>query len=313
MARSSRRSGGSAPAGNTEAYQKHYGRGSGYAESHYHGHPPPPPPHQHGSYPPYHGAPPPPQHGYGHYYYPPHPEVPSPSARGSRGAKHHSMAPPLVTPKSHDSETLPPAMPHAPMAKLPSKAAGKKSPKGRKGKKQSNYKPTPSIKRDAPDMEPEIAVDPMRQDFHFYAADRCDEVRGECEARLRSSGDVPKEKELYLLTTLLNARLVKDWEMAPESTRTAYLKREEADRKRFLSEEEVASRHCATLTARRRSPKQSVIPPGGVGSVGSFGLGADVAVPALPSMEEAQAGKRRGSELDGEMEGPMAKRARVAV
>ena len=132
--------------------------------------------------------------------------------------------------------------------------------------------------------EEELKVDPMKQDFHFYAKDNFDDVKRACQRQLDKShadGSIPqtnKNKELYLINTFLNAHLVQNWEAAPPSTRAEYLRKEEADRKRFMSEEEVASRHCATLTARRRSPKQS----SGVGSAGSFGLSETVAVPPLP-------------------------------
>jgi hypothetical protein len=113
-------------------------------------------------------------------------------------------------------------------------------------------------------MGEELKVDPMRQDFHFYAMDQYELVKQVCQRQLDDafadgtiSKDTSAENQLYLLTTLINARLIKNWEDAPPSTRDEYLKKEEADRKRFMSEEQVASRYCATLTARRRSPKQS--------------------------------------------------------
>ena len=67
---------------------------------------------------------------------------------------------------------------------------------------------------------------------------------------------VNKENDLYRLTTLMNTRLIQDWVSGPASLREQYMKMEDDDRQRFMSEEEVASRHCATLTARKRSPKQ---------------------------------------------------------
>lgn len=129
-------------------------------------------------------------------------------------------------------------------------------------------------------MEEEPKVEPMKQDFHFYATDHYEDARQASQQQLENSfanGSIPektKENQLHLLTTLINARLIQNWEAAPPSKRASYLKKEEADRKRFMSEEEVASRHCATLTARRRSPKQSA----GLGSVGSFGLASNVEV-----------------------------------
>jgi len=166
------------------------------------------------------------------------------------------------------------------------------------------------------EMEEEPKVEPMKQDFHFYAMDHYEEAKQASQQQLDNSfanGTIPeknKDKELYLLTTLLNARLIQNWESAPHSTRAQYLKKEEADRKRFMSEEEVASRHCATLTARRRSPKQS----GGVGRMGSFGLTSTVEVPSSSPVGIARQGgstKRPGSEIDGEGSEGAAKRARA--
>jgi len=151
--------------------------------------------------------------------------------------------------------------------------------------------------------------------------DNYDEIKKLCEAQLSKSiadGTIAenKEKELYLLTTLLNARLIRNWENAPSSTRSQYMKKEEADRKRFMSEEEVASRHCATLTARRRSPKQGGSNHGRSGGAGganpmnratSFGL-ASGAVEEIPS-SSSTSGKKRGGE-DVEPEG-VTKRVKV--
>ncbi|KAL7530828.1 hypothetical protein ACHAWF_003531 [Thalassiosira exigua] len=322
-----------APHVTTETFQKHYRRGSGYPVDHsysHHGHPPPPPPHQnyspsHHYAPPGQHAPPPPPpppppghrggpppahgHGYAHpswSYYPPHggPPIeapppgpggasPAPSRRGASSRSGKAGVPPnLVTPKSHDSETLPPALPAA--KKSPAKSPSKKASKA---KNKESYKPTsPGNGKELPESEEELKVDPMKQDFHFYAVDHYEEAwRASREqidkARAEGTADVPEDagKDLFVLTTLLNARLVKIWEGASPATRSEYLKREEADRKRFMSEEEVASRHCATLTARRRSPKQSGA--GGVGRAASFGLGATVEVPEK---------KRTGAELNAE-------------
>lgn len=111
----------------------------------------------------------------------------------------------------------------------------------------------------------EIQVEPMKQDFYIYANDRFDAVKAQCEEECKSQlsssagggGKINnKENELYRLTTLMNARLIQDWESGPATLRAEYMKMEDADRQRFMSEEEVASRHCATLTARKRSPKQ---------------------------------------------------------
>lgn len=205
----------------------------------------------------------------------------------SRANKAGGVPPTLVTPKSHDSEALPPvAAANATKALVPkrsaAKSSGKKAMKSKKKESGSSGKLAASLSTGSNGaMEPEIQVEPMKQDFHYYAIDHYDDAMRQCRQQLDENGPPPtdKSKELFLLTTLLNARLIQNWEAAPPATRTEYLKREEADRKRFMSEEEVASRHCATLTARRRSPKQSGV--GGVGRAASFGLGATVDVPSV--------------------------------
>ena len=117
----------------------------------------------------------------------------------------------------------------------------------------------------------------MKQDFHFYGKEHYNTVVEECKRKLQASNLLTAENELYLTNTLLNATLIHNWEKAPQSTRTHYLKLEEGDRKRFMSEDEVASRHCATLTARKRSPKMNVGETkeegAVVGKARSFGLG----------------------------------------
>jgi len=153
-------------------------------------------------------------------------------------------------------------------------------------------------------MSEELNVEPMRQDFHFYALDHYEEVKRVCQAQISKSyqngtlSERNKENELVLLTTLINARLIQNWERAPTSTRNAYLKKEEADRKRFMSEEEIASRHCETLTARRRSPKNTAS-----ARASSHGLTAqlskDVELPTLKSDEQDT--RKRFQELPGDV------------
>jgi hypothetical protein len=72
---------------------------------------------------------------------------------------------------------------------------------------------------------------------------------------------------------------------------------EEADRKRFMSEDEVASRHCATLTARKRSPKISggEKRTEGVMPARSFGLG-EVLPQMVGVLDENEGGKRKRSD-----------------
>jgi hypothetical protein len=180
--------------------------------------------------------------------------------------------PPPLPPNHHAYNQAPPPIP----------SGGKKSASS---SPNNNNKP-PSIihsaksKKDQHPTEEEPKVDPMKQDFHFYAAEHCPSLLTECQRKL-SHAHLPANNT-YLSTTLLNAALIYNWETSPQGTRTHYLKLEEADRKRFMSEDEVASRHCATLTARKRSPKVNVSGNkdvmvegggGGVENARSFGLG----------------------------------------
>jgi len=107
------------------------------------------------------------------------------------------------------------------------------------------------------------AVEPMRQDFHFYALDMKDSLMAQATETVKhavastNTARQIKEDDQYLVMTNLNERLIASWQVEPQSVRLQYLAKEEADRKRFQLDDEVASRHCATLTARSRSPKAS--------------------------------------------------------
>lgn len=118
--------------------------------------------------------------------------------------------------------------------------------------------------------EEEPQVEPMKQDFHFFAIENYEVINEDCRRKVENEkiehDRNVEEKEshrLFIQTTLLNSQLLSKWEHATPATRALYMRKEEADRKRFMSEEEIASRHCATLTARKRSPKT----PGGVADI----------------------------------------------
>lgn len=113
---------------------------------------------------------------------------------------------------------------------------------------------TPTPYMQAVDYAQTEDVDPMRTDFHFFVDDikdrLLDEARGVIQRALPA-----EEPDPFLVNSYLNERLIGQWESYPTSLRQTYLAKEEEDRLRFISEDEVASRHCATLTARARSPK----------------------------------------------------------
>lgn len=80
-----------------------------------------------------------------------------------------------------------------------------------------------------------------------------EKLRPAAEDEVRSSNN--GEVDLYLVNTNLNSRLMKEWEDASQVLRDEYMEKEEEDRKRFMADDEIASQHCATLTARARSPQ----------------------------------------------------------
>lgn len=128
-----------------------------------------------------------------------------------------------------------------------------------------------------PTMDATLNVDHMKQDFYFFVQDVKEQVTKEATNYLRTCTPSPLEVEdddlqrydreqggssndnhnvhPYLLFSNMNERLIAQWEELPQSKRAEYLVKEEEDRRRFQSAEEVASQHCATLTARARSPQ----------------------------------------------------------
>lgn len=95
--------------------------------------------------------------------------------------------------------------------------------------------------REAAEYELSLSrVKPTSTDFHWF-------TRG---AMSRESAPPEIQNDAFLKNSFLNGRLKHAWESLEPEERMEYLKQEEADRRRFTEEEEVASRHCATLTAR---------------------------------------------------------------
>lgn len=92
----------------------------------------------------------------------------------------------------------------------------------------------------------------MQSDFHFYAMDRKETqlsiARGIVERHTPNPAD---PIDPHLLITCLNERLMKCWEGEQGKVRADYFAKEEEDRRRFMTEDEIASRHCATLTDRK--------------------------------------------------------------
>jgi hypothetical protein len=110
-------------------------------------------------------------------------------------------------------------------------------------------------------------VQPIKTDFHFFVNEKQEPFRKAAELEVREAAPPPTTQhghdnehqqrlhDAYLFNSNLNARLKMAWEHdVPADERAGYLKKEEADRRRFMEEDTIASRHCATLTSRLSSP-----------------------------------------------------------
>lgn len=99
-------------------------------------------------------------------------------------------------------------------------------------------------------------VKPIRSDFHFFVKENAAKLRFAAEEELKKSsrGEDGKLDEI-LVNSYLNQKLKEAWENLSTSERDAFMVKEEDDRRRFMEEDEIASRHCATLTARGKSPR----------------------------------------------------------
>jgi len=99
-------------------------------------------------------------------------------------------------------------------------------------------------------------VKPIQTDFHFFVKEHLGKYRKIAEEEVRSSmKDKPETLDPMLVNSNLNTQLMKAWENLTKEKRGAYMIHEETDRRRFMEEDEIASRHCATLTARGKSPR----------------------------------------------------------
>jgi hypothetical protein len=107
-------------------------------------------------------------------------------------------------------------------------------------------------------------VEPIKTDFYWFVLSVRDSLRVQAErdvqASRASSSKNSKNNDVYLINSRLNAYLMKAWEDLSPAQRDNFTKKEEEDRLRFMQEDEVASRHCATLTSRNKSPAVSAFP-----------------------------------------------------
>jgi hypothetical protein len=98
-------------------------------------------------------------------------------------------------------------------------------------------------------------VKPIRSDFHFFVMENKVRCRKLSEEEVRKSTGAEDELDRFLVNSNLNTRMMKLWEDLKSEERDSYMVKEEEDRRRFMEEDEIASRHCATLTARGKSPR----------------------------------------------------------
>lgn len=213
---------------------------------------PPPPP----QYDPSSEAPPPP-HGYYPPHYPPYshhypmqhmssPDKSSPSKSIATETASSTVKPSGIMDRATASATssVSPSRSSAPVSACPPQ------PQSRE--------PTMMNNEESQDEAYVPDVDPMRQDFHFYLRDHKDAIIEEARKRVSSLFDSPDQ---LLLLTYVNERVKSLWEGEPKEIRDKYRVIEEADRARFMQEDEIASRHCATLTARAEKKLSGGISP----------------------------------------------------
>ena len=98
-------------------------------------------------------------------------------------------------------------------------------------------------------------VKPIQSDYHFFVKANIAKFKELAEHEVRKSLKPDQALDSYLLNTNLNSRLKHAWEVLSSEEREVYASKEEEDRRRFMEEDEIASRHCATLTARGKAAK----------------------------------------------------------
>jgi hypothetical protein len=208
---------------------------------------------------PNYGIPPP----YGPYSYPTYGQPYSSSAAPFYNYPHSHPPPPLhysnggqfvPPPTQGPTNYYPYGFPTQHSNKPPSESKPRKSPSRQNEKGVSS----PVASQLVDDIELErlraaeepIHVKPMRSDFHFFVDDMRESIKEIVENELGK-----ESTNIFLLFTRMNARLMKAWEDASDETKAKYFLKEEEDRRRFMADDDIMSRHCATLTARVRSPR----------------------------------------------------------
>lgn len=98
-------------------------------------------------------------------------------------------------------------------------------------------------------------VKPIQSDYHFFVKANISRFKELAEQEVRKSLPPDQRLDPFLVNTNLNTRLKHAWENITAEDREAYALKEDEDRRRFMEEDEIASRHCATLTARGKAGK----------------------------------------------------------
>ncbi|CAJ1965896.1 unnamed protein product [Cylindrotheca closterium] len=236
-----------------------------------------PPPHQSPSYPPYGyhpGAPVPPGAGRLSYYgyeggYPGQPGQPGQPVRpGSSPYRSPPTMPGRPVAPASSPEATQQASPYSsptssPQGSVP-KASPERSPESTSQssavKKLANNTEVERLRAAAAQELTTEEVRPIETDFHFFVKDNLEQYKKLAEDQVRkSTNNESGELDPFLVNTNLNSRLLAAWEKGTQDNRDIYRKKEEDDRIRFMAEDEIASRHCATLTARGKSPRETTL------------------------------------------------------
>ena len=191
------------------------------------------------------------------YYYPP-PQPPPPLSGQYHAMPHgYSYGPqyyPMPPPQGYFYPPVTTPSPNVPQTSPSSSANDTKTPISDEKMNKPNKDPVTrnnniplQSSSTSTDEEFLSKVKPMRSDFFIFASEHKEQVLNTLE---RKSG----QSQVHLITEL-NEKLLNMWENLDSSMKTAYKAKEEEDRIRFMHEDEIESRHCATLTSRVQNAK----------------------------------------------------------
>lgn len=242
-----------------------------------------PPPYHH--YPPaapdseaplYYYPPPPPGYPYGPTYY----QIPPPPPG--------YFYPPVAAP-----------VPSAPKISPPSSTTKTKAPniddKANQSNKDRNTRDNEPSQSSSTSTDEEFLskVKPMRSDFFIFASENKEKILNTIE---RDKG----KSQIHIMTEL-NEKLLNMWEDLHSNMRIPYQTKEEEDRIRFMHEDEIESRHCATLTSRSQNAKSKDIERTNTNDDGgSMGNDTKACINGSNLKRSIHANNTDGSEFKGE-------------